>query len=127
MEESKALHRLIEAADLVGMVEDLLNPNTADKLSASAWSGLRITLRNIRESIQTSHSALAADLVQRSRASLGGSNGNGIVDTAEQATHFSMKAEAKSLSAQAPVMTDGNKIQMTRRDLKASLEKFIDR
>jgi len=67
MDQSKALHRLREAADLVGMVEDLLDPARTDSLSASSWAGIRVTLRGIRESMVDSHTVLTKDLVSRAR------------------------------------------------------------
>lgn len=61
MDHSAALHKLMEAAALVGMVEELANPGTFERLSPSSLSGLRITLRNIRESIVASHDALTEE------------------------------------------------------------------
>lgn len=67
METVKNLHKLLEIADLAGMVEDLMNPTTMSTLSPASWSGMRITLRNIKESILTAHDKLASDMVARSR------------------------------------------------------------
>lgn len=61
MDHSAALHKLMEAAALVGMVEELANPGTFERLSPSSLSGLRITLRTIRESIVASHDALTGE------------------------------------------------------------------
>lgn len=67
METSKNLHKLLEIADLAGMVEDLMNPTTMSTLSPASWSGMRITLRNIKESLLSAHDKLASDLVGRSK------------------------------------------------------------
>lgn len=127
MEESKALHKLTEAIDLVGMIEELLSPHNTEKLSGPAWSGIRITLRNIRETMQASHGTLTNELVQRSRNNVGPitvSQQNGAGSEKESP----LLNDARTMISAAPTaMNEGNKIQMTRRDLKASLERFIDR
>jgi hypothetical protein len=133
MEESKALHRLLEASDLVGMVEDLLNPATAEKLTGPAWSGMRITLRNVRDIIQNSHSIMAGELIQRSKAGLSNSNGTAVVsapasETARNNGEMIVKSETRTIGGSSAMLTDSQRMQVAnRRDLKASLEKFIDR
>jgi len=67
MDQSKALHRLREAADLVGMIEDLLDPSRTESLSPASWAGMRVTLKGIRESMVESHTVLTRDLVNRAR------------------------------------------------------------
>jgi|GEM_PF-5602525 len=123
MEESKALNRLIEAQDLVGMIEDLLSPATLERLSSSSWSGVRITLKNIKEIIQSSHSALAADLVHRSRALVGSGNGAVVSSPGESQARPENHPPGFTMSA----TNEPPRIQMTRKDLKASLEKLIER
>lgn len=129
MEESKALQKLIEAADLVGMVEDLLSPASSERLSASAWSGLRITLRNVKDTIQGAHSKLAADLVQRSRSAIASGNGAGIPAGTQESlpSEAAARTESRPVNFQISTAADAPRIQMTRKDLKASLEKFIER
>ena len=68
MDQSKALHKLLEAADLVGMIEDLTNPSKVDSFTPASWSGMRITLRSVREQLLETHRSLSRDLVSRSRA-----------------------------------------------------------
>lgn len=126
MEESKALNKLIEAADLVGMVEELLSPTSTERLSASAWSGIRITIRNIKDTIESSHSALAQDLVQRSRAAVGSPAASPINETAHPASDNGTKI-TNPVNFQLSPSSEAPRIQMTRKDLKASLEKFIER
>ena len=68
MDQSKALHRLREAADLVGMIEDLLHPARTETLSPASWAGMRVTLREIKDSMIESHTVLTKDLVNRARS-----------------------------------------------------------
>jgi hypothetical protein len=111
MEESKALRKLMDAAELVSMLEELTSPGIVERLSNSSLSGLRLTLRNIRESIISGHDILAADYVERARM--------GVMTPAPA---------NKSLSENMnPPSTDPMKTQMVRRDLRSSIEKFVDR
>ncbi len=131
MEESKALHRLTEVADLVGMVEEILNPAMIERLSPASLSGIRITLRNVREGIQSSHAALASDLVARSRVStspIASPSATPIIQEASvKIDPIAPRVEQRNPVTQVTVRPDVQKIQMTRRDLKASIEKLIDR
>ena len=58
MEQNNALHTLIEIADLAKMVEELVSPGNLERLSPAGLSGVRITLRAIRELILDSHDAI---------------------------------------------------------------------
>ena len=138
MEESKALHKLLEIADLVGMVEEMMSPASSERLSPASWSGMRITLRNVRDMVQASHATLAGDLVNRSRAALQASNpaAQSMPVAVEHSTRSLASEEraANSVRSESPMIarpvngtSDSSKIQMTRRDLKASLEKVIER
>jgi hypothetical protein len=129
MEESKAIHRLVEAQDLVGMVEDMLAADMVERLSPSAWSGIRITLRNIRESIGASHAAMATNLVQRAKTAA--PQPSRVAEDAPVATeHASASSGPMVVRASAtPKSTDDIRINppLSRRDLKASLERLVDR
>jgi hypothetical protein len=103
MEESKALNRIMEAADLAAMVEEMTSPATLEKLSATSLSGIRITLKNIRELLVASHDVLAADFMTRARSAA--PRQPGMAERIETATA-------------SPIV---------RRDLRASLEKVIER
>lgn len=59
MDENNALQRLLEAADLIKMIEELTGPTDLHKLPAGTMAGLRITLKNVREAIVTSHQHLS--------------------------------------------------------------------
>jgi hypothetical protein len=162
MEESKAIHRLVEAQDLVGMVEDMLSADMLERLSPSAWSGIRITLRNIKDAIGTSHAVMANELVQRARganptqthtletrssetrlqnridqrarseelASQGHAttartpmSGNGH-SSVSQADSASPSDEARAAASHEDIRINP---PLSRRDLKASLERLVDR
>ena len=144
MEESKALHRLVEAQDLVGMIETMLSPEMTERLTPSAWSGLRITLRSVREMIGSSHAAMANDLVSRSKSSLAHS----ASAPAERAARQEMFARVEQSKAESPIIhgsASGSPLLsgagaasvpsdniranpgLSRRDLKASLERLVDR
>ena len=112
MEESKALSRLGEAADLLILLEDILNPSSMERLSPSAWSGLRLTLKNARSMLQESQTSLSKDFVARARG-----NSTGFEQSAKPQTHISEITQTDPEQAKALI---------TRRDLKASLEKFIE-
>lgn len=99
MEQSKALTRLLEAADLTGMLEDLANSASSGKLSPASLAGMRITLHNIRETILSSHDMLASSLVSRSRS-----------QSEREGTEAAPTARA-----------------MAPRDLRTSLEKFVEK
>jgi hypothetical protein len=150
MEESKALHRLVEAQDLVGMIETMLSPEMADKLSPSAWSGLRITLRSVREMIGTSHAAMANDFVSRSKSAFAttsssqASLGTGSTGT-ERASRQESFSRSEPVRSDSPIIhssspmasqvsasagaTDNIRANpgLSRRDLKASLERLVER
>lgn len=66
-DQNKALVRLLESADLVRMLEDLLSPASYSKLSGAVLSGVRVTLRNVREGILSSHDSIAGEIAKQSR------------------------------------------------------------
>jgi len=109
MDQSKALNTLLEAVDLVGMIEDLTDPARSETLSPSIRSGMRITLRNVREAIIASHKIFAAELVNRSRASAGNTN-----------------AGQNLPQDSAPASANAGQAQFTRRSLKANLERVVE-
>jgi hypothetical protein len=112
--QSQALHNIAEAADLIRMIEDLTNPTNLENLSSSSWSGMRITLRQVRESIMSSHGVLANDLISRSKATTGAQ--------AQQAT---ATQSSSSVAPAAAAKTSSNPAY-SRQDLKSSLERYIE-
>lgn len=138
MEESNALHRLTEAADLIRMVEELTAPSAFEKLSSSSIAGMRITLRNIRETVLSSHDTLAENLVNRSRlagerAAIPAAPANGLTKpattilTPETSKIDSVNLLDNATSARANLTDRQTNASFTRRDLRASLEKLADR
>lgn len=111
MDQGTALQKLMEAAALVGMVEELANPSTLERLSATSISGLRITLRSIRESIISSHAALSSD----SPRSFGSPN---LSDEIRKEVSSSVKGELSSVSRAM--------LAERRRDLRSALEMAMD-
>lgn len=126
MDQSKALHQLTEAADLIGMLEAITAAGSNESMSSASWSGVRITLRNLRDMILKSHDTLAADLVARARAKLeqqgalaSAANGNGSQHAAAD--------ESAADRSKAMAAAEAQGIKMQRKDLRASLERLIDR
>jgi hypothetical protein len=113
MDQSKALQKLTEAADLVGMIEDLVRTSQSERLSGATVAGMRITLRNIREAVLSSHDVFAGDLVSRNRSRIettvqpSTTSGEGIV-TAQDST----------------MLNDPGRVAIRRQSLRASLDKI---
>lgn len=139
MDQSNALNRLLEAADLLKMVEDLTSPGGFERLSGSSVSGLRITIRNIRESVLASHDQLAGNFVNKAKVALE-TRSNG--ELAQQNTSSPNPITSQFSKALVDIAqrnevvdrvthnlspSDPQRTQMTRRDLRASLEKMVDR
>lgn len=147
MEQSNALHKLMEAADLVKMLEELTAPGRIERLSSSSLSGLRITLRNIRQSMIESHSTLTAQLVDRSPTqNAERPQANGAREaTSQSAIQAQLPTQTAGLSANPnaaltsataaglgnpiakSVLSDSQRVQFARRDLRASIEKIVER
>ena len=141
MDQSKALQELMEAADLVGMLEEFMLANNNRQFSPSAWAGLKINLRNVKQTIVSSHSALASDYIARARARVEAAkaeNGSATINgTAPLATAPSAAAapeiikENGSLSRteilKQAIAADRAGIKMERKDLRATLERFIEK
>lgn len=108
MEQSKALSRLLEAADLVGMLEDLTNPAMQGKLSTASYAGMRHTLHSIREIILSSHDTFAATLVAQARSS--------------RIELTNAREESLTITRSTPPPPP-----QQQRDLRASLEKFVEK
>jgi hypothetical protein len=120
MDQSKALQRLTESADLVGMVEELVRASQGDKLSPATFSGMRITLRNIREAILTSHDVLAGQFISRTR---GRSEVPGLSNSINQPQP---DPAIESDQVGNPVIGDPSRLGIRRQSLRASLEKVSE-
>lgn len=116
MEQSKALNRLLEAADYLSMLEDLANPGVASKLNAASLSGMRLTIKNVREAVLASHDALAAGLVAKSRLAQNAQNVESAREQPEQVEQY-QKLKPEQMM-QGPTK---------RHDLRASLERIVEK
>lgn len=124
---SNALNKLLESADLIKMLEDLTSPGT---LSGSSIAGLRLTLKNVREAVLASHDALAENVVSRAKSAVSAENAATEAARTQAARPDSSESALKTeiiTGARSPIISDSQRIQMTRRDLRASLEKMVDR
>ena len=138
MDQSKALHQLTEAADLISMLEALTNSVAMESQASAPWGGLKITLRNVRQMILASHDTLAADLVARARARF---ESQPQVSSAPQAsTQSAAPARATEnasenvsvtsgpqLPARSTTVIENANIKLQRKDLRAQLERFVER
>lgn len=123
MDQSNALNRLLEASDLVKMMEELIAPGNYERLSPSSLSGARITLRTLRDSILASHDALAGELVTRSKGRLDAQ----LTSTAQEQP-LVVRNDSPGVSRTTIVQTDIERIgAIKKRDLRSSLETLIDR
>jgi len=119
MDQSKALHNLSEVADLIGMLEDLTNSASPEKLSPASWAGLKITLKNIRTNIISSRDTLASEMISKSKA----------VYSSEQRQNMQQEAspdKAQELGQEAQ-SEEAPRLQVRRTDLRTSLERLVDR
>lgn len=138
MEESRALSKLSEATDLLVLLEDILNPASVERLSSASWSGLRLTLRNARATLQESQTVLSKEFVSRARGSQTYTSASVAKPLNESSTAetFTSSVINPAISTSSPLLSqeiegasngsDHSKVQITRRDLKATLEKFIE-
>lgn len=132
MDQSKALQRLTESADLVGMIEDLMRASQSDRLAPATVSGMRITLRNIREAILASHDVFANDLVTRTRSrgeltAGAGMQSSEVSSSTQSSTSTSGDATYGATgSGVGSVMSDASRLGIRRQNLRASLEKVAE-
>lgn len=66
MDETKALNKISESADLIKMLEELLNFDKPEKFS-TVLPGFKITLKNVREAILDGHDTLARSFIAQAR------------------------------------------------------------
>ncbi len=111
MDQSKALRGLLDASDLVAMIEDLLGPQSLERLSPASLSGVRLTLRNLREGILQSHDTLAGDIMQRGRPR----------------TDTTLSPQVTIATTSTSSSTDSSVTPVRRRDLRSTLDRAPDR
>lgn len=132
MDQSKALQKLTESADLVGMIEELIRTSQSDRLSSATLSGMRVTLRNIRESILSSHDLFAGEFVSRtrSRSDLGG--GAGSISSEQSAAAMSTNGAGNEItnnggnSGVGAALSDPSRLGIRRQSLRTSMERLTD-
>jgi hypothetical protein len=132
MDQSKALQRLTESADLVGMIEELIRASQSERLSPATASGMRITLRNIRESILASHDVFANDLMSRTRGrselptSAAPQSGDNAAASAGLQGGSPDLSYGSSSGGMATGLSDPSRLGIRRQNLRASLEKIAE-
>lgn len=109
MDNTNHLKNLLEASDLLAMLEELIQ-NSGGKLNPSTLSGLRLSIRNAKEIVLSSHDSIAQALLQRNK------------QDASSAAHAT--SQALSSGSQA-VSVQGMAQQAQRKDLRSSLERII--
>ena len=118
MDESKALKKLMDAVDLISMLEELTTPGTVERLNGGSLSGLRLTLRSIRESVLSGHDVLAGEFVERSKAS---------ASFREVPMSLPVAASSSNPPVAAPsVSAERSNGPIVRKDLRTSLERFAE-
>ena len=127
MEQSKAITKLMEVADLAAMVEDMMSPTMMSHLSPGSWAGMRVTMRNIRESLVACHDSLASDVVARARLS---QPAESMAKTAAPSGSLASRVElqreparAQSINLTSPASASGEGAKS--RDLRSTLEKAL--
>ena len=145
MEESKALSKLNDATDLLILLEELLNPVSIERISSASWSGVRLTLKNARQILQESQISLSTDFVSRARTSqsaeavnngqpiseripsegLSSNGSNPILNSAASQANQDFLQD-RIVASSDKNGSEQSKVQITRRDLKTTLERFIE-
>ncbi len=122
MDQSQALHKLLETADLIGMLEDLIRAERLQELSPASWAGMRITLNTMRDSILSSHAELSRGLVKSARRD---DEKSGLTVSRMKARDERRRdAEMISETEIASIASESNG---ESKDLKSALERFVER
>lgn len=116
MDRSKALNTMLEAAELSKMIEELMAPQGTDKLPV-ILSGMRVTMRAIRERILASHEMLAREMVNNAKLRAEARDEN------EAAIRQSSALSRPELEAPAERPLSGSALLTNRSSLRAALEK----
>ena len=117
MDQNTALQKLLEIADLSKMVEDLVAPGNLERLAPASLSGIRVTLRAIREATLSCHDSLAGGLVPRIAPRLES-------EIQAPSTEASVRTESPAIvRPSAPI----EQPRMVKKDLRSSLGQLIER
>ncbi len=106
VDQNKALNSLLECADLIAMLDDLMASKNGS--SAASVSGVRITLRNIREHILAGHDSLAQILISK------------------KAPETAAAAQSNGITSVQSVVQQAQNPAFQRKDLRATIEKVLD-
>lgn len=104
MEQTAALRNLLDTADLLAMLDELLT-HSSGRVSAAALSGIKVSIKNARDNVLSSHDALAQGVIQKAKP-------------ASEATIARPQQSASASTSGAPAFD--------RKDLRASLERMIE-
>ena len=124
MDQSTALHKLLEAADLAKMIEELMAPGSLERLSPSGIAGARATLRNLRETMLACHDLMAGDLVARARSRYEGNMTSNAATSAENPAALQSRSDSPAI-VRPPVMQD--QPRMVKKDLRTTLSQMVER
>lgn len=119
MDQNQTLRKLLEAADLAKMVEELVAPGHLERLSPAGLSGIRVTLRALRETMIACHDVVATEQGSRARVRI------------ETPTLPESEIASASQSTETPaIVRSPNGIdqpRMVRKDLRSTLGQMIER
>lgn len=117
MDQNTALQKLLEIADLSKMVEDLVAPGNLERLAPASLSGIRVTLRSIRETTLACHDSLAGGLTQRAPARVESESQNVLAEVTPRADSPAI------VRPPTPI----EQPRMVKKDLRSSLGQLIER
>jgi hypothetical protein len=125
MDQNTALHKLLESADLAKMLEELVAPGNLERLSPASLSGIRVTLRSLREAMLVCHDLLAGELVARPQARY---DNNVLqqrgVTTEPTGVPLAARGDSPSIVRQALANEQPKTI---KKDLRSSLDQIVER
>jgi hypothetical protein len=132
--ENDALQKLLEAVDLLGMVDDLTNPANFERISGSSLAGIRITLKHVRQLVLETRKELAGKPAEKPAETPGANAAaqtrievlNMAMSPAPEAAPPAPKPPAPPPQIHREVATVGNQTNR-RKDFRSSLEQLIDR
>ena len=117
MDQNQTLQKLLEAADLAKMVEELVSPGHLERLTPASLSGIRVTLRALRETMLLCHDSVVAEQGNRIRARV--------------EAPAALESEAPSAARPDPaIVRPPNGVEqprMVRKDLRSTLGQMIER
>ena len=114
MEKVKALSMLVEATELLKMVEDLTSLSP-DRLTANI-TGIRLTLKSARDRVSLGHDSLARDLLANSRSAA-----SEAPSASADSRYRALVQASQERSSAAPADADAAK----RRDLRSAIDKAV--